>query len=465
MAEERVILNGVDATTGKYATPALEVKDVAALAQGLPIDPEHLEDVKARAESAEPCFGIEFGRDPERLEEAGWGVVFAAGADPAIREALAPLLERRKAEAGDLYREFTADRAIRPGESARAFLVRHGAAPGPATPTNVPYYLLLVGEPERIPFRVQFDLGVNYAVGRVAFETTAEYAAWARAVVDAETGATAPKKRRAFFFATRHDDDGATQLSARSLGAELPARLKAASPAGWEIVPAVPAQAQPDALRDLLAGQDAPAVLFTATHGMVFPLGDARQAADQGALLGQAWPGPVNGVGAIPPDWYFAADDVPKAAKLGGMIAFHFACYGAGTPELDDFAHRQGKRKPIAPRAFVAALPRALLARGALAAVGHVERAWSWSFQWPGTGEQLVCFEGALKALMAGRRLGTSMEYFAMKYTDLLAALNGELEDVKFGKTPNELALANLWTASNDARNYIIVGDPAVRVA
>jgi hypothetical protein len=57
------------------------------------------------------------------------------------------------------------------------------------------------------------------------------------------------------------------------------------------------------------------------------------------------------------------------------------------------------------------------------------------------------------------------MEFFNQRYAELASDLAAEVEALGFGKQLDEGLLADLWTASHDARNYTIVGDPAVRVA
>ncbi len=60
--------------------------------------------------------------------------------------------------------------------------------------------------------------------------------------------------------------------------------------------------------------------------------------------------------------------------------------------------------------------------------------------------------------------MGSSMEFFNERYAELATDLTNEFEDLKYGKEPNDLEFARLWIASNDARNYVIIGDPAVRL-
>ncbi len=471
MNETLPTFNGINGATGSYLLPPMSARELAAIAKGEPLDENLLQDLASRHRLSSTKRALKEGIDPKDLSQAGWGVVYAFSDKekvPAIQEALSELLSLRREQAGERFREFSAVDAYRPGESKTDFLARHGAGPGPVDPGRVPYYLLLVGDPQAIPYSFQYQLDVQYAVGRLHFDHPEEYATYAASVAQGESGPPGLTPETVF-FGVENPDDQATRLSASYLVKPLADQMGGElEKAGRGVRRVVGDAATKAALAGFLGGDSTPSLLFAASHGMGFPRDDPRQLPHQGALLCQDWPGPAAWTRPIPEDHYFSGDDLADEARVQGLLAFFFACYGAGTPHLDDFAHQAFREQAsIAPHPFLARLPQRLLGHprgGALAVIGHVERAWGYSFLWDQAGSQLAVFESALRRLLAGHPVGSAMEYFNQRYAELSTVLSEELRGIQFGKIVDELALAGMWTANNDARSYVVLGDPAVRL-
>ena len=426
--------------------------------------------------------------EPQKyISEMGWGVIFPAvprsevekqkGID-AIKEALQPLLDHRKAEATlrrkELYREFIVDgKGYRRGETADQFLARNDVDTGKVDPSLMPYYLLLVGDPEAIPFEFQYQLDVQYAVGRICFDSLEEYRRYAESVVRAEGGA-ATRARRIGLFAPLHPDDQGTHEIRKYLVEPLLERLENEKP-DWSLSAVLGNDATKARLSQLLGGEETPALFFDTSHGVAFKKDSPFQLSYQGALLCQDWPGPLQWKGDLPAEFYFAANDLADRAGVFGVIAFAFTDYGAGTPRFDDFFHitSVGKeassrlRSTIAERAFVSRLPQRLLSHpqgGMLAFIGHVERIWSYTWRPPSRPGGI--FAAVLERLLDGYPVGAALEPFNQRYAALAAWLSEALyqDQVEQGKERDPFDIAHMWTAAIDARNWIVIGDPAVRL-
>lgn len=457
--------SGVNARSGEYLAPALEAGVLSAIAEGRELTYTEILEIKRRQQAGAATLGVAAGIDENDVAQAGWGIVFAAD-EPRIDDLLAalkPLWVLRAEQAGPLFEVFRDERGLKRGEAGWEFLGRHGAGPGPVDPrSGVPFYLLFVGDAARLPFEQQCEIDVRHAVGRLDLEHLDDIAAYAERLATAERRPTVPVRSQAVFWGTRNAGDLATQRSARHLIAPL-ARAFAQDHPTWEVGGLAAAAATKAALRDALHSERPPSLLMTASHGAGYPSGDADQREWQGALVTQEWGGPLV-PGQINSGMLFGAADIDGTVRLDGLIAFLFACYGGGTPETDHFLPEAvtGVSR-IAPAPFTARLAQRMLARGATAVVGHVERAWTHSFLWPLAGAQRTVFTSLLTSLIKGARVGAAMEYFNNRYAELAAALITELKRPK-AMVGRDEKIAFLWTASTDARNYVVLGDPAARL-
>jgi hypothetical protein len=475
---QELSLNGIDAETGGYLDEGVTTDMIARVARGQKLSPEELKDAKMRKAldaQKNSHFGVAEGIDKNDLSQTGWGVLFPSALPKksvdALKEALKPLLDHRQAQAAAVdetfYKEFVgAEQGVKNGESKNDFLKRNGRGPGPADPAGgVPYYLLIAGSPETIPYTFQYQLDVQYGVGRIYFDKLEDYYHYAQSVVAAETGKI-KRAKKAAFFGVANPDDRATAMSAEHLIKPLSAQMKKQYK-DWGVDLISPEKATKATLGKYMGGKDTPALLFSASHGMNFKLNDPRLMRHTGAILTQDWAGPKARV-PIKDDLYFSADDISDDADVFGMIAFIFACYGGGIPKMDNF-YRQafGSQKEIAPYAFVSQLPLRLLSHpkgGALGVFAHVERAWGSSIVWDGAAADVETFDSTLDALLNGSPAGAATEYFNERYAEISTMLTEEM-DMTTPETQDDVKIAGMWTSNNDARNYAFIGDPAVRLA
>lgn len=389
---------------------------------------------------------VRYRVDASDPAEAGWGVVFAEDADPVLRQALRPLLDRRADEAGERYAEIEARR----GETVDRFRRRLQAGIGRVDPRRLPYYLLLVGDPEAIPFALQLDLGVQHAVGRIHGDADG-LRRYAESVLAAES--RPPRAAAVDFFSFDRPGDEPTRRAREDLVRPLAERFAGRAVYGRR------------ATRERLQGtllSGAP-IVFTAGHSAVYRPDSENQIHRQGSPV----TGEYDGEGSVV-EHCFHPDDVEPAADLGGRVVYLYGCHTVGTPERDGFVPRPHAARPVlAPRPFVAPLARRLLLStddggpGALAVIGQVDRAWpSHGLGWRGV-RQIDAFEDVLAALGDGLRVGEALESFAQRYAEIAVALATAAVD----HGPENVTREDLWGAFQDARSVALLGDPAVRLA
>jgi hypothetical protein len=472
-SEDKPLPLGVSARTGR---PLREL-DEPAVAAMLEREHEPAPESVAHSERSSPTgasFALEGGIDAGDLSQAGWGILFAPNVGQAIKDALAPLVAHRRAQGANPCVVFDGPTSWLPGDTAVSWLARQGRGVrlDVVNPDNgVPFYLLLVGPPEDLPFEFQYGLDLYWAVGRLWLPTADDFRSYADSVIAYETASAVPTSRQVALFSPEHEFDAATQLFNAQVSAPLqsgegPRPAPLGTRQRFQLRAYRGADATKDALDSIVSGTipgGAPSILFSGGHGMEFDASDPLQAATQGALVCQDWPG----FGAIDGSHWYAASDVSSHAKVHGLIHVMFACYGGGCPSHDEFDRLGGTPRQLAERAFFSRLPQRLLSDpggGALAVLAHIDRAWAYSFQAPRGGSQVQGFRDVLGRLMIGERIGQATDSFNLRWAALSTTLAEYQLDAFRGADVPLRTLGRMWVARDDARNFVVLGDPAVRI-
>jgi hypothetical protein len=424
------------------------------------------------------------GGDPNDLGAQRWALIVPEGdAGRRLEAAVRPLVEKRCADQGG--HEVRVYRVPARMDAAAAIRWHREVYLDEALPeAELPFYQLILGDLDQVPLALQQVQMLDGVVGRLAFADDAGYEAYVAKVLAWER-TPSPKLQARSMFYTAHDGTAATTLGYQALvgpGLQIARtdRDRGAFPASEIVELGQPGRLPtPD---ELVAGAGGdPAVLLSVSHG------DGAPRAGWSSGLAQR-----RGQGAMSfgKGGKLTGDDVATRRFLPGGLWLMFACYGAGTPDASAYRPwleqlRQlgkfgGAIEPVLrslPAAgeppFIAALPRALLANpeGPLGFVGHIDLAWSYSFQELDAGaprNRPRRFTSLLHHALRRDRIGVAFRELvasALATDTELATLHGEQAQRAAEMDAAQRArLGHLWMLRQDLLGYVLLGDPAARL-
>jgi hypothetical protein len=426
------------------------------------------------------------GRDPNDLAVQRWALIVPEGDAGARREALVrPLVEHRRAEQGCDVRVYRVPAAMDAADAARWH--REVYLDERVPEAELPLYQLILGDLDEVPLALQQVQMIDGAVGRLAFDDDAGYEAYVDKLLRWERSPAAIPRARSLFY-TAHDGTTATAHAYQALIGPGLAAARAGRDQGAYAAADIAELGDPGAppsRDDLLtaAGTGDPAVLLSVSHGQGPPRRGWSSASEQRRRQGAI---------SLGADGAVTGDDLAGRRFLPGGVWLLFACYGAGTPaisvyqpwlerlrELGQYGDRldgvlRGLPRP-GERPFIAGLPRAVLASpdGPLAVIGHVDLAWSYSFEEldgsAGPRNRVRRFTSVLAYALRRDRVGVAFRELAScaiaADTELLAlyarqaVLAAAAPDPAFASR-----LGHLWMLRHDLLGYLLLGDPAARL-
>ncbi len=415
------------------------------------------------------------GTDASDSRQTGWAVLYGPEEKARAEPHLTDLLALRRAQAGEnRFREMVVPTVDGICVSGQRFLFETiEEAPGVVDIERLPYYVLIVASPQEVPWEFQFELAINRAVGRLYFDEPKDYARYASAVKAVEESRKAvkkadPKRTLGFFFVERElmsngKPDKATPILADFLVEPVPRRLKATSPS-WKTPVIRGDEGRADRLREILEGRaQTGAGWVVLSHGVEAKLDSQTQPERQGGI--SCIHRPLYGK-----DLNF--QNSPKGALLGKTFVLT-ACFGAGTTEFNEFespkAALEGdvpKAERIASAPFVARLPQRLLAQGSLGVFGHVGKGLTATYRWlhgPSATEAARSFSDMLVRILRGQRLGHAMRPMARRASNISSHFLPYLRAWVYDPGINYREIELQWKAWIDARNFVLLGDPAAR--
>jgi len=165
--DNQVFVNGINGATGDYLVPPVSINDAAEMMRHHQPDTEEAVKDKIisliQQRTQQQTFGLPDFVAPEDFDQTGWAIVFHKDEDPKVKAAMQRLYDHRlKTIREDFGAGDDAEKIVQwiddyNGETAREWLIKHRADFGTVQPTRMPYYILLVGSPERISWLLSRD--------------------------------------------------------------------------------------------------------------------------------------------------------------------------------------------------------------------------------------------------------------------------------------------------------------------
>ena len=423
------------------------------------------------------------GGDPNDLGLQRWGVIAPEGPlGDELLGRIAPLIARRREQQGAEVLVLRAPSGMSQPEAAR-WKKRVFAAAAP--PDELPRYQLILGDLGAISLATQRSQASDGLVGRLAFDLAEDYERYCEKLARWEEAPSDFDRGRCVFH-TVHDGTAATAVGYRALvkpglaaaterweRGRFPADRIEESGDRWD--------PSPDQLLEAARGER-PGVLFTLSHGDGPPRGGWESGDHRRALQGAM---------SFGREGSLAGEDLRSQPFLPGGIWFMLACFGAGTPASSAYYHWletlrelgqfRGRAEALlaglpddGDQPFIAQIPKSVLAnpRGPLAFMGHIDLAWTYSFQELDDGvlSRPSKFTGVLRSALKRDRVGVAFRelyrYLGQTESELAALYDEESAATLRGGDyrPDLARRGHLWMLRQDLAAYVLLGDPAARL-
>lgn len=454
----------------------------AVLSEGLP---DEIAASPPKDKEGEVVSFPETDKDPNDLMHQRWGVVIPEGpAGERLKEIIAPLIAARREQQGGkepiVYRVPEGMSAERAGEwwgnvyNSEDIALR-----------DRPRYLLILGDANQVSWETQQRFASSAFVGRLAFAKESHYESYVHKLLAYERAARGAQQKLRTVFHTVRDGTAATAMGHRGLMSPTVevARSGLAKDefhASQVVDLTESGTVSPEDFLRTATLRD-PTLLFSISHGV----GARAEATEEERRR-------IQGAMSFGQGKRITADDVTNQPFLPGGAWFFFACFSAGTPSNSAYHHwlqsmieaganlRQSEIDSVLAAlaresSFVAALPQAALANpdGPLAVMGHVDLAWTFSFQDSAKKFRPSRFHGIFQGIVNHSRIGCSFFDLQRMFIDANSELTDMLDSEERAQRRNEtladaktrpLKKAGLWMLRQDLTASVLLGDPAARV-